>query len=124
MRTPVWWRDPKGRTRALLAAFGVVALSGMLVTGVFDHLLAPDTRQLVVTLQQGVTQADREALKRDCGGLPGIAVVADQGAADKQYRFPVRFDIGGTTPQQEAALEQCIGEHASLVRGFLSEGDR
>jgi hypothetical protein len=41
-----------------------------------------------------------------------------------QGRFPVRFDIGDTTPRQEAALETCIGRHDSIVRGLLTEGDR
>ncbi len=116
-----WWRDPKGRTRALLIAFGLVALGGMVVAG-SKQLTQGDTRQLVVTLQQGVTQADRQTLKDACGTLPGISVVPDKGAAERQYRFPVRFAIGGSTPAQEAALEQCIGGYPQLVRGFLAEG--
>ncbi len=117
-----WWRTSEGRTRALLLGFGLVALGGMLVAG-SRYLTAGDQRQLVVTLEQGVTQADRVTLKQACGSLPGISLVPDKGAADRQYRFPVRFLIGDTTPEQEAALEQCINRYPQLVRGVLSEGD-
>ena len=41
-----------------------------------------------------------------------------------QGRFPVRFDIGRATVQEESALEACINRHDTTVRGFLSEGDR
>lgn len=118
-----WWRDSRGRNRALLAAFGVLALIGILIPAVSNHLLGGDQRQLVVTMKQGVTEADRDALKQECGALPGISVVEDQGAADRQYRFPVRFVIAGSTPQQEAALEACVDQHRDLVRGVLTEGD-
>lgn len=112
---------PRARNRALLIGFGVLGLIGILLPAVFNHLLAGDTRQLVVTMQQGVTQQDRVDLKEACGGLPGIRVVADRGAPSAQYRFPVRFDIGGTTPAQEAALEACITRYPELVRGVLTE---
>ena len=118
-----WWRDSRGRTRALLAAFGVVALSGMLIAGLSNQLFAGDQRQLVATLRPGVTQADREAVKAGCGDLPGISVVPDQGAPERQYRLPVRFDIAGTTPAQEAALEACLFEYRDLVRGVITQGD-
>jgi hypothetical protein len=64
-------------------------------------------------------------LKADCGGLPGIEVVADRGNpdADVQGRFPVRFEIGRATPPQQAALQSCIAKHDSTVRGFVFEGD-
>ena len=107
----------------LLAGFAVLALIGMLIPAVFNHLLAGDTRQLVVTMQQGVTQADRDTLKQACGSLPGVSLVPDRGAAEAQYRFPVRFLIGGATDAQEAALEECIDRYPSLVRGVLTEGD-
>ena len=98
----------------------------MLITGVFNYLLAGDPRVLVVTMKQGAGQAAREELKRDCGSLPGISVVADRGNPDPdiQGRFPVRFNIADTTSQEEAALETCINEHSDTVRGLLSEGDR
>ena len=118
-----WWRDSRGRTRALLTAFGLVALFGMLVAGFSNELFAGDQRQLVVSLRAGVTQADRETVKAGCGSLPGIGVVADRGAPDKQYRLPVRFDISGTTPAQEAALEACLFGYRDLVRGVITQGD-
>lgn len=104
--------------------FGGLALAGMLITAVFNHLLAGDTRQLVVTMAVDVAQADRVTLKQDCGALPGISVVADAGAAERQYRFPVRFALGGSTDAQESALYACINDHSTLVRGYLTEGDR
>lgn len=113
-------------TTVLIAVFGVLMASAIVVTGVFNHLLAGDPRVLVVTMKQGAGQPAREILKRDCGSLPGVSVVPDQGNPnpDVQGRFPVRFTIAGTTPAQEAALETCIDQHASLVRGLLTEGDR
>lgn len=119
-RTP-WWRTPRGRTQALLTAFGLVALGGMLIAG-SKFLIVGDQRQLVVTMQPTVTQADRLQLKADCGGFPGISPIADKGAADRQARFPVRFSLRGATPAQEAALEGCVGEHTRIVRGFITEG--
>ena len=110
----------------LLSLFAALALAAMLITGVFNYLLAGDPRVLVVTMKQGVGQGAREELKRDCGSLPGISVVADRGNPDPdiQGRFPVRFNIADTTQQEEAALEACINEHSDTVRGLLSEGDR
>jgi hypothetical protein len=115
------------RTNTLLIwVFGVLAVTSILVTGVFNHLLAGDPRVLVVTMAQDAGQPGREQLKRDCGTLPGVSVVADQGDPRPQIQgqFPVRFKIGGTTPRQEAALESCINKHGALVRGVLTEGDR
>ncbi|MDT7544904.1 MAG: hypothetical protein QOE99_1014 [Actinomycetota bacterium] len=114
------------RTNTLLIwLFGVLAVSSIVITGVFNHLLAGDPRVLVVTMATDAGQAGRDQLKHDCGSLPGISVVADQGnpSPEVQGRFPVRFKIGGTTPEQEAALERCINKHGSLVRGVLTEGD-
>lgn len=114
-------RDSRSWNRILLIAFGVLMATGSLI-GAVAALVGGDTRELVVTMQQGITQADRQTLKDDCGALPGISVVPDQGAADKQYRFPVRFQIGNTTTSQEAALEACINDHHNLVRGVLTGG--
>ena len=110
----------------LIATFAALALAAMLVTGIFNYLLAGDPRVLVVTMSQDADQADRVQLKEDCGSLPGVSVVADQGNPDPhiQGRFPVRFKIGDTTPAQEAALEKCITQHGEKVRGLLTEGDR
>ena len=110
----------------LISMFAGLSLAAMLVTGVFNYLLAGDPRVLVVTMTQDADQADRVQLKDDCGSLPGVSVVADKGnkSPKVQGRFPVRFKSGDTTPAQEAALEKCINEHASTVRGLLTEGDR
>jgi hypothetical protein len=110
----------------LISLFGVLAATSIVVTGVFTKLLAGDPRVLVVTMTQDAGQPGRELLKRDCGSLPGISVVADKGNPDPaiQGRFPVRFGLANTTPAQEAALESCIDAHHSLVRGILTEGDR
>ena len=110
----------------LITTFGVLATSSIVVTGVFTKLLAGDPRVLVVTMNQDAGQSARELLKRECGSLPGISVVADKGNRDPaiQGRFPVRFSLANTTTAQEAALESCIDRHSHLVRGILTEGDR
>ena len=114
------------RAKVLIAIGGVLLLASMLVTGIFSFLLAPPEKVLVVTMEQGAGQVAREQLKADCGGLPGVEVVADKGNRDPeiQGRFPVRFDIGRATVQEEAALEACVNRHDDTVRGFLTEGDR
>lgn len=114
------------RAKALIAIGGVLVLLSMLVTGIWGFLLAPPNRVLVVTMEQDAGEQAREQLKADCGRLPGVEVVADKGNRDPevQGRFPVRFDIGRATVEQEAALEACINRHSTTVRGFLSEGDR
>lgn len=113
------------RAKVLIALGGTIVLLGMLVTAVFNYLLAPPQKVLVVTMKPGAGEQARAALKADCGGLPGVTVVRDKGNRDPhvQGRFPVRFDIGGATAREEAALEACINGH-DTVRGFLSEGDR
>jgi len=115
------WRDSRTQTRVLLAAFGFVALGGMLIAG-SKFLVGGDVRQLVVTMSIDVTAADRAALKADCGTLPGIGVVADKGASDRQVHFPVRFSLRGVSPVQEAALQHCVDEHRRTVRGYITEG--
>jgi hypothetical protein len=114
------------RAKVLIAVGGSILLFSMLVTAVFGFLLAPPKKVLVVTMVVGSGESARVQLKADCGGLAGVTVVKDQGNPnpDIQGRFPVRFDIGHATVQQEAALETCINKHTSTVRGFLSEGDR
>jgi hypothetical protein len=113
-------------TTILISLFAALMVSSIVVTGVFNHLLAGDPRVMVVTMQQDAGQAGRDQLKRDCGSLPGVTVVADRGRDDPavQGRFPVRFGLAGATPAQEAALESCIDQHRSVVRGLLIEGDR
>jgi hypothetical protein len=112
------------RAKVLIAVGGSLVLLSMLITGIFGFLLAPPKKVLVVTMQTTAGQPERVALKEDCGHLPGVTVVPDRGKASVQGRFPVRFDIGDATQQQEAALEACINRHSDTVRGFLTEGDR
>lgn len=112
------------RNRLLITGFGVLALIGVLLPGVFNYLLGGDRRVLVVTMEQYVSDADRDRVRQECGELPGVSVVADQGAREKQYRFPVRFRISDTTQEQEAALNGCIDRFPDLVRGVLTERDR
>jgi hypothetical protein len=113
------------RAKALIAIGGVIVLLGMLATGIWGFLLAPPHKVLVVTMEPTAGEQGRAQLKADCGSLPGVAVVADKGNPDPhvQGRFPVRFDIGRASVQEESALEACINRHPQLVRGFLAEGD-
>lgn len=113
------------RSKSLIWIGGLLLLASMLVTGVFAFLLAPPNKVIVVFMKPGAGQPAREQLKADCGGLPGIEVVADKGNPDPdvQGRFPVRFEIGRSTPPQQAALQSCIAEHESTVRGYIFEGD-
>ena len=113
------------RTKVLITVFAALMLFSMLVTGIFGFLLAPPKKVLVVTMKQGVGEGARQQLKDDCGGLPGVTTVKDQGNPDPviQGRFPVRFDLGKATDAQEARLEACVDVHHT-VRGFLTEGDQ
>jgi hypothetical protein len=113
------------RGKVLIGVGAAIVLFGMLVAG-FNILLGPPRLVEVVTMRQDAVQADRQALKDACGGLPGITVVADTGNSDPeiQGRFPVRFDLAKATTEQRIALESCINEHGDKVRGFLAEGDR
>ena len=127
MTTQLPTRTPMStRTKVLLIVGGLLFLASMLVTGIFGFLLAPPNRVVVVTMEQDADQAAREQLKADCGRLPGVKVVADQGNPDPeiQGRFPVRFDIGRATVQEETALQSCINRHTTTVRGFITEGDK
>jgi hypothetical protein len=114
------------RAKVLIAVGGTLLLASMLLTGIFGFLLAPPNKVIVVTMQEGSGESAREQLKADCGRLPGVEVVADRGNQnpDIQGRFPVRFDVGEASVQEEAALETCINRHRDTVRGFVSEGDR
>ena len=122
-----WWQDARTRNRVALIAFGSLVLTSMLFVAFSNYLFAGDQRVMVVTLENDAGQARREGLKQACGTLPGISVVADQGDPDPrvQGRFPVRFDIADTTPQQESALIGCL--NANRVRfgvvGFIPEND-
>jgi hypothetical protein len=119
-----WWRDARRRTRAVVGVFAALALAGILFPAFTNYLFAGDQRVLVVTMEQDAGQEQREALKRACGSLPGVSVVADRGDPDPrlQRRFPVRFDIADISQRQEAALAACINRQDG-VRGFLTEND-
>lgn len=118
-----WWQGRQGQTRLLIAGFGVLALTGMLLAGVFSQLLAGDQRVVVVTLQPGAGDAGRASLKDGCGALPGIGVVEDRGDPARQAALPVRFLIADSTPAQESALYACLNDYPEVVRGTNVEND-
>jgi len=122
-----WWRDARQRNRAALITFAVLALGGILFPAFSNYLFAGDRRVLVVTLEQDAGQDRREGLKAACGTLPGVSVVPDRGNPDPriQGRFPVRFDIGDITTQQQAALLLCLNQNRErfAVLGYLPEND-
>ena len=106
--------------------FATLALAAILYPAFTNYLFAGDRRVLVVTTAQDAGQEARQTLKDTCGSLSGISLVANQGNPDPriQGRFPVRFDIGGTTFSQQTALEKCISDNSARgVRGFRVEGD-
>ena len=121
-----WWQDGARRNRVALVFFGSMVLTSMLFVG-FTILARGDVRVMVVTLENGAGQDNREGLKQACGSLSGISVVQDRGNPDPriQGRFPVRFAIGGTTDQQEAGLIRCLNDNRERyrVQGFLPEAD-
>jgi hypothetical protein len=122
--TQPWWRDARQRTRVAVGVFAALALIGILFPAFANRLFAGDRRVMVVTMEADAGLENRERLKRACGDLPGISVVADRGDPSLQGSFPVRFNIADTTLRQEAALQACINEHAELgVLGFLVEND-
>lgn len=121
-----WWRDGQRRNIVAMWVFGALALGGILFPAFTNYLFAGDNRVLVVTMGPTAGQEGRQAVKDDCGALPGIRVVADRGNPDPriQGRFPVRFDIADSTPAQQAALQSCVNDHESDgVVGFITEGD-
>jgi len=124
VQTQAWWRDRRRRDRALLVAFGLLALTGILFVAFTNYLFAGDQRVVRVTMVQDAGQPAREALKRACGDLPGVRPVADRGDPDPrvQGRFPVRFDVADSTPPQYAALAGCINEQDDVL-GFITEND-
>ena len=107
-----------------LVVFAALALGGILFPAFTNYLFAGDRRVLVVTMEQGVGQQVREALRAACGDLPGVRRVADRGNPDPriQGRFPVRFDIADISNQDYARLTACINAQPG-VRGFLEEGN-
>ena len=124
MQSSAWWRDKRRRDRALLVAFAALGLLGILFVAFTNYLFAGDQRVVRVTMVQDSGQGAREALKRACGDLPGVTPVPDQGNPDPhvQGRFPVRFDVSGTTPAQYAALAGCIDDQPHVL-GIITEND-
>lgn len=124
MDSQPWWRDARRRARVAVGVFAALALGGILFPAFTNYLFAGDQRVLVVTMAPDAGQPAREALKRACGSLPGVTVVADRGNPDPriQGRFPVRFDIADITDRQYAALTSCINDQPG-VRGLLAERD-
>jgi hypothetical protein len=119
---PRWWQGRQGHNRMIVAAVAVVGLLAIL-WGAVGKLTDGDQRVVVVNVRQGITNADRQQLKDDCGGLPGVRVVEDRGAEDLQYRFPVRFAVGGVDDVELSALYTCIDGHSDTMLGPYVEGD-
>lgn len=103
-----------------LLAF-VVLVTGTVVAGLATQL--DDERTVNVLLRDGFTAADVDRLREACGTLPGIGVLPPP-REDKasSRRYPIRFDIGGTSGNQVTALTGCL-DADPLVRGVLVEGE-
>jgi hypothetical protein len=123
-----WWRDRRRRDRVTVYGFAVLGVGGILLAGSL-RFAEGDQREVVVTLQRDPSVTveqlarEREQLKDDCGGLPGVSVVADRGDPTVQGRFPVRFSIRGASNPERSALEACLAAHDDIVRGVRVEGE-
>lgn len=105
----------------LALAFALL-VSSVLVGAVAQLVYTGDEREVVVDLVLGHDPERREALRRDCSRLPGVALVADRGNEAQARRFPARFSISGATVQQEQALFTCIRQYGDIVMGARREG--
>ncbi|MDP9408702.1 MAG: hypothetical protein M3P95_12815 [Actinomycetota bacterium] len=112
---------PTRQTVFLALAFALLVTS-VLVGAVAQLVYGTDERQVVVDLALGHDPERREALRSECGRLPGVTLVADRGKAAQASRFPARFSISGATVQQEQALFTCIGQYDDIVMGARREG--
>ena len=110
--------------RILIISFAVLGVGSIALAGVFAYFVRGKDVTLVVSLQQGAGQAQRQALKDACGSLPEVSVTRDLGNPDPlvQGRFPVRFTITHASFAQQAALEACVVRQGPIVRGFITEG--
>lgn len=113
-----WWEGRKGTNRIIITAFGVLAATAIVVTGIFTRLVPGDSRQVLINVNQGITDADRTTVKQACGHLPGISVIADRGNPARQFAFPIRFRLTGSTPAQESALYACVNTFPQFVKGI------
>jgi hypothetical protein len=112
---------PSRQTVFLALAFALL-VSSVLVGAVAQLVYTDDEREVVVDLTLGHDPERREALRAECGRLPGVALVEDRGNAAQARRFPARFSIAGATVQQEQALFTCIGQYDDIVMGARREG--
>jgi hypothetical protein len=123
-----WWRDRRRRDRVTVWGFAVLGIGGILL-GASLTFARGDQRVVVVTLKRDPSQSEqqladeRQQLKQECGGLPGVTVVADEGDPSVQGRFPVRFGIRGADNATRASLDACLARHADVVRGVRTEGE-
>ncbi len=116
-----WWQGRKGRNRVIILGFGLIVL-GFMIFNATGLLTAGDTRELVVSLKLPATDAQRAEVKQQCGTLPGVTVVPDQGDPAKQKNLPVRFSLRGSTFKQEVALNSCVEGLSRLVQSVDNGG--
>ena len=112
---------PSRQTVFLALAFALL-VSSVLVGAVAQLVYSGDEREVVVDLALRHDPERRQALRSECGRLPGITLVEDRGDAAQARRFPARFSIAGATVQQEQALFTCIGRYDDIVMGARREG--
>lgn len=105
----------------LVLAFALL-VSSVLVGAVAQIVYTGDEREVVVDLTLGHDPERREALREECGRLPGVELVEDRGNAAQARRFPARFSIAGASVRQEQALFTCIGRYDDIVMGARREG--
>ncbi len=107
-----WWRDARSRDRAVVTAFGALALLGILFVAFSNYLFAGDQRVMVVTLEQDAGQAKRDGLRAACGSLPGISPVPAGAAGRSRSRTRSSRRLAGAGGQERAAAQSApdLGE--------------